>query len=181
VSRSTAWSTRGIARARPWLAVLTALAGGCASAGAHGRAARGSLAEMTADEPSPPAAPAPQQTPAKVASEDPAAVVQAQLEAYNRRDLPGFLATFAADAEVFTLGDAAPAARGTAELAKLYGELFAASPALHSELVHRAVIGARVVDHERITGRRGSAAPLELVMVYEVEGGLIRRAWAIRP
>lgn len=112
---------------------------------------------------------------------NPADVVQAQLEAYNRRDLPAFVATFHEDAELYTLGDAAPSARGRAELERIYGELFTASPTLHSDIVHRVVIGQRVLDHERITGRRGSNEPIELVMVYEVEGDVIRRAWAIRP
>ena len=47
------------------------------------------------------------------------------------------------------------------------------------ELVHRAVLDNRVIDHERITGREGGDV-LELLMVYEVEDGGIRRAWSIR-
>ena len=35
------------------------------------------------------------------------------------------------------------------------------------------------LDHERITGREGGDV-LELLMVYEVEDGGIRRAWSIR-
>ncbi len=112
---------------------------------------------------------------------NPADVVQAQLEAYNRRDLPAFLATFHEDAELYTLGEITPLAKGQAQLETLYGELFEASPSLHSEIVQRVVIGQRVLDHERITGRRGSSEPIEIVMIYEVEGDAIRRAWAIRP
>ncbi len=111
----------------------------------------------------------------------PEATVQAQLEAYNRGDIAAFIATFHPDAELFVLGEDEPKARGRPAIEAIYADLFARSPNLHSEVVHRAVIGDRVVDHERITGRDGSDAPLELIMVYEVEPLGIRRAWAIRP
>ena len=109
------------------------------------------------------------------------AVVAAQLDAYNRRDLDAFMATFHAEAELFSLGDSTPRAQGHDAVRAIYGELFENSPDLRSELVHRSVIGTKVIDHERITGRAGSDGVLELVMVYEVEDGGIRRAWAIRP
>lgn len=111
----------------------------------------------------------------------PEATVQAQLDAYNARDIDRFMATFHPDAELFVLGDAEPRAVGRDAVRAIYAKLFAGSPALHSELVHRACIGARVIDHERITGRDGATEVLELVMIYEVELLGIRRAWAIRP
>ena len=111
----------------------------------------------------------------------PEATVQAQLDAYNARDIEAFVATFHPDAELFVLGEAEPKAVGRDAVRAIYAELFASSPELHSELVHRACIGARVIDHERIRGRGGSSEVLELVMVYEVEPFGIRRAWAIRP
>lgn len=115
------------------------------------------------------------------ADSSPEAVVARQLEAYNAHDLEGFMATFHAQAELFVLGESEPRTRGKAAVRELYGGLFDDSPELHSELVHRAVIGSRVIDHERITGRAGSDGVLELVMIYEVQDGAIRRAWSIRP
>jgi hypothetical protein len=111
----------------------------------------------------------------------PETTVQAQLDAYNARDIDAFMATFDPAAELFVLGEAEPKAVGRDAVRAIYAELFASSPELHSELVHRSVIGARVIDHERITGRAGSDGVLELAMVYEVGLLGIRRAWAIRP
>lgn len=109
----------------------------------------------------------------------PEAVVEAQLQGYNARDIDAFMATMHPDVELFAIGDPTPRASGAEAVRKVYAALFEKSPDLHSELVHRAVIGNRVVDHERITGRQGGEV-LELVMVYEVEDGGIRRAWSIR-
>ena len=109
----------------------------------------------------------------------PEAVVEAQLRAYNARDIEAFMATMHPDVELFAIGDPTPRASGAEAVREVYAGLFEKSPGLHSELVHRAVIGNRIVDHERITGRQGGEV-LELVMVYEVEEGGIRRAWSIR-
>ena len=109
----------------------------------------------------------------------PEAVVEAQLQAYNARDIDAFMATMHPEVELFAIGDPTPRASGAEAVRKVYAALFEKSPDLHSELVHRAVIGNRIVDHERITGRQGGEV-LELVMVYEVEDGGIRRAWSIR-
>lgn len=109
----------------------------------------------------------------------PEAVVQAQLEAYNAGDIDAFMATFHPEAELFAIGDPTPRAQGRDAVRAIYADLFARSPDLRSELVHRAVLGNRVIDHERITGREGGDV-LELLMVYEVEDGGIRRAWSIR-
>ena len=109
----------------------------------------------------------------------PEAVVQAQLEAYNAGDIDAFMATFHPEAVLFAIGDPIPRAQGRDAVRAIYADLFARSPDLHSELVHRAVLGNRVIDHERITGREGGDV-LELLMVYEVEDGGIRRAWSIR-
>lgn len=108
-----------------------------------------------------------------------ARVVQAQLDAYNARDIDAFMATFHPEAELFSVDDPTPRASGHQAVRAIYADLFARSPELHSELVHRATLGRRVIDHERITGREGGEV-LEIVMVYEVEDAKIRRAWAVK-
>ena len=117
--------------------------------------------------------------PTAYAPNSPGAVVQAQLEAYNAGELDAFMATFHPEAELFSIGNATPRAQGRDAVRAIYADLFARSPDLHSELMHRAILGNRVIDHERITGREGGEV-LELIMVYEVEDGGIRRAWSIR-
>ena len=43
------------------------------------------------------------------------------------------------------------------------------------------VMGSKVVDHERITGRMGNTELLELIVVYQVENLKINRITVIRP
>ena len=105
----------------------------------------------------------------------PAAVVQRQLDAYNARDIEALLATYAPDAEQYAI-HGERLARGHAEMRARFLARFA-EPDLHARLVSRNAIDAFVVDHEVITRNfpegRGT---LEMVCIYEVRDGLIRKA-----
>lgn len=103
------------------------------------------------------------------------AVVQRQLEAYNAKDLEGWLATYAPDAEQFEM-HGPRLARGHGEMRARMAQRFA-EPDLHAELLQRIVMGDTVVDHERVTRNfpEGKGA-IAMVCVYEVRDGLIRRA-----
>ena len=115
-----------------------------------------------------------------IREESPTDVVQRQLDAYNARDLERFMECFADDARCFDLGRPQPTLDGKDAIRARYQTLFAASPQLHSRVVHRTAFGRAVIDHEEITGRNGSPDVFEIVAIYEVEGGLIRRFHAIR-
>ncbi len=112
--------------------------------------------------------------------DSPAVVVQAQLEAYNRRDLDAFCAVFADDAQLFELGSSTPATSGKAAIRDRYQALFEKSPQLHSDVLTRTALGRAVIDLERITGRLGAAEPVDFLAIYEVERGLIRRVHFVR-
>ncbi|SDG55723.1 nuclear transport factor 2 family protein [Psychroflexus sediminis] len=112
--------------------------------------------------------------------QNPRAVVQAQLEAYNSKDLEAFLNVFAEDAEAYNYGEAEAFITGKPEFRRIYGNLFDASPALYSEVISRQVIGNTVIDYEYITGRQGNAQPLLLVAMYVVEDGKIVRCEFMR-
>jgi hypothetical protein len=101
--------------------------------------------------------------------------VQAQLDAYNARALEPFVACYTEDVECFRPPQAEPVLSGRAALAAHYAAHRFNLPALHAALVNRMVLGNKVVDHERITGVREQ--PFEAAVVYEVQGGLIRRVW----
>jgi hypothetical protein len=105
----------------------------------------------------------------------PESIVQRQLEAYNARDLPAWLATYAPDAQQFELHGACLAA-GHAQMRERMAARFA-EPDLHAELLSRVVMGSVVVDHERITRNfpEGKGA-IEMLCVYEVVDGLIAKA-----
>ncbi len=107
-----------------------------------------------------------------------ATVIQRQLDAYNARNVDALVALYAPDAELFE-HPSKRLASGRDELRLRFAERLR-EPDLHARLLYRTVQGNLVVDHERVTRNfpegRGT---LELVMIYEVGDGLIRRAWAI--
>ena len=106
------------------------------------------------------------------------AVVQRQLDAYNARDLEALLAVYAEDAEVFEHPSMLLAA-GRAALRERFAARFR-EPNLHAHLLKRIVAGSFAIDHERVV-RTFAEGPgeLDLVMIYEVREGKIRRAWSI--
>lgn len=110
----------------------------------------------------------------------PADVVQENLEFYNQRNIEGFMSSFSDSITLFNYESMYPIAKGKDAIRTLYKGLFEASPKLHSKILHRTVIGNKVIDHESIKGRRGSRKPVKLVMIYEVSGDKIVRMTVIR-
>jgi hypothetical protein len=105
----------------------------------------------------------------------PEQVVQRQLDAYNAKDLDGWLATYDAAAEQFLLhGDRL--ARGHGELRARMQVRFA-EPDLYARLLTRITMGNVVVDHERITRNFPEGlGHVEMLCVYEVAGEVISKA-----
>jgi len=105
----------------------------------------------------------------------PLAVVQAQLDAYNAKDLDALMATYAPDAQQFAIHGAL-LAQGQDQIRPRYQERFA-EPDLHARLITRSVIGNFVTDVEIVTRNfpegRGT---VEMLCVYEVVDGRIARA-----
>lgn len=110
----------------------------------------------------------------------PTEVVQENLDFYNQRNIEGFMSSFSDSIALFMFGKTEPVAKGKDAIQKLYKELFDDSPKLHSTILHRAVIGNKVIDHESIKGRKGSKKPVKLVMIYEVSGDKIVQMTVIR-
>jgi len=106
----------------------------------------------------------------------PEATVCRQLDAYNDRDLERFMACWADDARVYAWPDTL-LAEGAAAIADRHRERFA-DAGLHAKLLSRTSVGELVIDREIVTrlyeGRRGTA---DVIGIYEVAGGRIRRAW----
>jgi hypothetical protein len=105
----------------------------------------------------------------------PADAAQAQLEAYNAKDLQRFLDVFADDVREFRPPETEPFLIGREAFAEYYGSQRFTLPGLHAEVLERMVVGTIVVDHERISGIR--TEPVEGVAVYEVVDGRIRSVW----
>ena len=105
----------------------------------------------------------------------PQSVVQAQLDAYNAKEIDALLRTYAPDAEQFTL-HGERLAKGHAEMHPRFMQRFS-EPHLHARLISHSVIGNVVMDVESITRDfpEGVGTP-ELLCLYEVREGLIQRA-----
>lgn len=103
--------------------------------------------------------------------------VQAQLEAYNARDVEQFIACYTPEV-VIEDGAGNLIMQGHDAMRKRYGTMFAAYPDLHCRLASRIRIGDYVVDEERITGR--AAQEEHAVAIYRVEGGLIAHVRFLR-
>lgn len=102
-------------------------------------------------------------------------VVQQQLDAYNRRDLEGWLATYAEDAKQYLLPGELLAA-GHAQIRARMTERFN-DPDLHAELLSRTVMGQMVVDHERVTRHFPQGlGQMEMLCVYKVDNNKIVEA-----
>ncbi|AXK73736.1 steroid delta-isomerase [Lysobacter sp. TY2-98] len=119
-------------------------------------------------------------TPVKSASiDDPIAVVQRQLDAYNAHDLDAFMATYRDDAKVWRMPASAPTLDGADAIRTYYRDQRFNIPTLHADLVARTASGHKVVDHERVTGL--GDAPVEALAVYEVVDGRIATVWLFKP
>ena len=105
----------------------------------------------------------------------PLAVVQAQLDAFNARDIDALMRTYAPDAEQFAL-HGERLAKGHDELRPRYAARFT-EPDLHARLLSRTVMGNWVTDLELITRNfPEGVGTLEMLCIYEVADGRIRRA-----
>jgi len=110
----------------------------------------------------------------------PEEVINVQLEAYNRRDLEAFAATYASDIQVIETDGSRPTLVGIEALRERFGTKTFKLDGLNAEIRSRMVVGNKVIDHE-ITTWAGIAAPIESVVVYEVENDLITNVWFFDP
>jgi putative hydrolase of HD superfamily len=105
----------------------------------------------------------------------PLAVVQAQLDAFNAKDIDALMRAYAPDAEQFTL-HGERLAKGIDGIRPRYVARFA-EPDLHARLLSRTVMGKFVTDLELITRNfPEGVGTLEMLCIYEVENGRIQRA-----
>jgi uncharacterized protein (TIGR02246 family) len=122
-------------------------------------------------QPAPPAPPAAVPAPAPTVSAA-EAVVAAQLEAYNRRDLEGFLSFYADDAVLLDYPDTVTQVGKEAMRAR-YTRRFA-NPNVRAVVVKRIAHGDFVIDHEQITAPP-QPGMIEAIAIYEVRNGKIVR------
>ncbi|NVJ60119.1 MAG: nuclear transport factor 2 family protein [Gammaproteobacteria bacterium] len=110
-------------------------------------------------------------------SGEPEQVVQAQLEAYNNRDIELFSTCFSEDVKVYNLSSEQPFIKSRDELKKTYQFLEKAPKSFKAVVEKRLVNGPIVIDHERVTGRGEGKSDLLVFAIYEVRNGLITKVW----
>lgn len=117
---------------------------------------------------------------AQAADTLPIRVAERQIDAFNRRDLDGFMALYAADATVAEFPSGAVMSRGKPEIRARYEAMFQRlGPDFPPVRVDRRVVdGPFVLDDETWDGPPD--ARNRAIWMYEIRGGLIRRAWTVR-
>ena len=106
----------------------------------------------------------------------PEAVVDLQIQAFNRGDADAFAATYAEDAVIQNAMSDDPPIRGRLAIRDHYAAMFLALPELQAAVAERLTVGKLVADHEHLPSLGARA-----LATYEVEAGLIRRAWLFGP
>jgi hypothetical protein len=106
---------------------------------------------------------------------DALAVVEQQFVAYNQHDLEKFAANFSESFTAWRMPATEPSMQGKQQLIEFYAAHRFNNPALRAELISRTVLGNKVFDLEKIHGL--SEQPIDSVAVFEVNNGLIDRAW----
>ena len=105
----------------------------------------------------------------------PLELVEAQLEAYNARDIDRFCAVFSPQVVCYSLKDNKVLLEGMEAFRRNYQSLFADSPELHVRILNRMELGDFVIDHEEVSGRRGQT--VKAIAVYKITGDRISHVW----
>jgi hypothetical protein len=102
-------------------------------------------------------------------------LIDAQVAAYQARDLTGFVANYAANAVIRDL-DGQVLMTGVEAISEMYGQLFRDSPELSVEIPSRMEVGSYVIDEEVIAGFHLPGFPTEMhaVVIYRVQDGKIQ-------
>ena len=103
--------------------------------------------------------------------------VQFQLDAYNARDLDTFLTEFSETIQCYRLPDLTFLLDGKDAFGAFYAANRFGHEGLRAELVHRIVVGNKVIDHEMIHGL--GPEPTETAVIFEVVDGLIEKVFFI--
>lgn len=111
---------------------------------------------------------------------DAQAIVQRQMEAYNRRDVDAFCSFMAPDIVTRLYETGEILSSGIEQTYELYRKRFAENPNLHMTVQARMVNDTVVVDREIITGFDGGIT-IEAIVIHELRNdGLIWRSSFIR-
>jgi len=112
-----------------------------------------------------PTSPTPKRTPTEI--------VQAQVDAYNRRDLEGFLSLYADDAQILFYPNEVVLS-GKQAMRERYRKTFEPVE-LHATIPERMAFDRFVIDKESVVTGRPARPQIEAVAIYEVKDDRIVR------
>ncbi len=109
----------------------------------------------------------------------PTELAQAQLLAYNAKDLDAFVACYSEDVRVWRMPAAAPSLVGRAAFRDSYRLGPFAQPQVQAKIAQRMAMGNMVIDHELVHGR--GDVPQQVAVIYRCRKGLIAEVHFFAP
>ena len=100
-----------------------------------------------------------------VTAQSPEELANAQLEAYNNRDIEAFLAPYSDSVKVFD-GKGKLLYEGKEIMRDSYGKMFERTPDLYCNLVNRIAVANTVIEHEEVTFSGGKK--IFAIVMYRV-------------
>jgi hypothetical protein len=107
------------------------------------------------------------------------ALAQAQLDAYNKRDIDAFLKPYSDSVKVFGFPQQF-FYKGIGTMRSQYQQMFSTTPDLHCELVGRMVLGNYVIDREWVTFNK-QKPKMSAIAIYKISQGKIEEVYFIMP
>ncbi|HMQ08672.1 MAG TPA: nuclear transport factor 2 family protein [Saprospiraceae bacterium] len=104
-------------------------------------------------------------------------LAQAQLDAYNARDIEAFLVPYSDSVRVYTFPDKL-LYQGKNRMRDNYIYMFSTYPDLNCKLVNRIVQGDTVIDQELVT-RSKTIPKLEAIAIYKIRNEKIQEVYFI--
>jgi hypothetical protein len=104
-------------------------------------------------------------------------LAQAQLDAYNARDIEAFMSVYSDSVKVYRFPDVLMM-EGHDEMKARYASMFENTPDLHCLLVNRMVQGNTVIDQELVT-RKKDEPKSQAIAIYKVALGKIQEVYFI--
>ena len=118
-------------------------------------------------------------TASNLIAQSPEELAQAQLDAYNNRDIEAFLIPYSDSVKIYNHPNIL-SFQGKETMRKTYSGMFDRLKDLNCELVNRMVSGNTVIDHERVLFEKGRPKS-EVFAVYKIANGKIQEVYFIRP
>ncbi len=107
---------------------------------------------------------------------NPEIIVNKQLEAYNKRDIEAFMATYTKDIKLYNYPNELRT-EGQTAMKKSYLSWFERTKDLRAVIKKRIVIGNKVIDQEHVIA---NGQTFNAIAIYEVENGLIKKVTFIQ-